>query len=153
MLPSPGDYQVIIDQVRESMGYDFVSLAFAQSAAEGFEITWQYASGNLNNRYRRIVLQSGKGIAGIVFKTGKPIVVSHVREELNPQDMINYPILISERLLSLVAIPLYQLDRVEGVLLAGSRESGRMTMEEFQRLSAYLNGSFGDYLIKEMSIS
>ncbi|WP_334074445.1 GAF domain-containing protein [Paenibacillus sp. A14] len=152
MRQTSGQYQTIIDQLRGKMGYDFVSLAFAESEADGFVITWQFASGNLNNRYKRIVLQSGKGIAGIVFKTGKPMLVENVADELNPGDLFNYPILISERLSSLAAIPLYRFERVEGVLLAGYRESGRFTREGLELLNAQLQGRFGDFEVKEMSV-
>ncbi|WP_114495687.1 GAF domain-containing protein [Fontibacillus phaseoli] len=149
MSQSSNQYQTKIDQIRERLGYDFVSLAFAQSAQNGFVITWQYASGNLNNRYKRIVLQSGKGIAGLVFKTGKPMLVSSVKDELNPRDMFNYPIVVSERLNSLAAIPLYHLERVEGVLLAGYRGGKVITSENFRQLYESLQGQFGDYGIKE----
>ncbi|WP_334077548.1 GAF domain-containing protein [Paenibacillus sanfengchensis] len=152
MHQTSGQYQTIIDQLRKKMGYDFVSLAFAQSEANGFVITWQFASGNLNNRYKRIVLQSGKGIAGIVYKTGKPMLVQNVAEELNPGDLFNYPIVISERLSSLAAIPLYRLERVEGILLAGYRESNRFTREGLQLLNMQLQGRFGDFEVKEMSV-
>ncbi|MDU4697480.1 MULTISPECIES: GAF domain-containing protein [Paenibacillus] len=151
MNPNSSCYQVLIDQLREQMGYDFVSLAFAESAVNDFILTWKYASGNLNNRYKRIVLQSGKGVAGIVFKTGNPMLVSSVAEGLDPQEMYNYPILISERLSSLAAIPLYLADRVEGVLLAGYRGEQRMSQEGLNQLYGWLQGRFGDFEIKELT--
>lgn len=151
MNPTSSCYQVLIDQLREQMGYDFVSLAFAESAVNDFVLTWKYASGNLNNRYKRILLQSGKGIAGIVFKTGSPMLVANVTDGLEPQEMYNYPILISERLTSLAAIPLYLTDRVEGVLLTGYREENRMSHEELRRLYEWLQGRFGDFEIKELN--
>ena len=40
-----------------------------------FELKWVFTIGNRSNRYRRIVLQTGKGIVGHVFKTGKPFLV------------------------------------------------------------------------------
>ncbi|WP_068785776.1 GAF domain-containing protein [Paenibacillus phocaensis] len=150
MNPTSSCYQDMIDQLREQMGYDFVSLAFAESAVNDFVLTWKYASGNLNNRYKRIVLQSGKGIAGIVFKTGSPMLVPRVVEGLPPQEMYNYPILISERLTSLAAIPLYLADRVEGVLLAGYRGEQRMSQDGVRRLYEKLQGRFGDFEIKEL---
>src|SRR5690625_3786863 len=105
-------HQSIINQLREQLDYDFVSLAFAQSAADRFVLTWQYAAGNLNNRYRRIVLQTGKGIAGIVFKTGKPMLIPNVQNFTSHDELMNYPIIVSERLNSLVSIPLFQYGRV-----------------------------------------
>ncbi|WP_178019051.1 GAF domain-containing protein [uncultured Paenibacillus sp.] len=151
MNPTSSCYQVIIDQLREQMGYDFVSLAFAESAVNDFVLTWKYASGNLNDRYKRIVLQSGKGIAGIVFKTGNAMLVASVADGLAPQEMYNYPILISERLTSLAAIPLYMADRVEGVLLAGYRGEKRMSQEGLNELYKWLQGRFGDFEIKELN--
>ncbi|EOS57345.1 GAF domain-containing protein [Paenibacillus barengoltzii] len=150
MKPTSGCYQVMIDQLREQMGYDFVSLAFAESAIKDFVLTWKYASGNLNNRYKRIVLQSGKGVAGIVFKTGSPMLVPRVDEVLQPQEMYNFPILLSERLTSLAALPLYLADRVEGVLLAGYRGEQRMSQEDLLQLYEWLQGQFGDFEIKEL---
>ncbi len=144
-------YQIQIDQLREQGGYDFVSLAFEQSASNGFVITWQYASGNLNNRYKRIVLQSGRGIAGIVFKTGKPMVVPNVLTLLPQEELFNYPILVSERLRSLAALPLFQHDRVAGVLLVGYREVDRMTKLALEQLQHMLGGSFGSFVTKELS--
>lgn len=152
MNSSSSQYQAKIDRLKEQMGYDFVSLAFAESAVNDFVLTWKYVSGNLNNRYKRIVLQSGKGIAGIVFKTGSPMLVSSVAKELNPQDLFNYPIVVSERLSSLAAIPLYLADRVEGVLLVGYRGDRRMTDEAFRHLHEALHGKFGEFVVKELTL-
>ncbi len=151
MVQAVNNYQMQIDRLREQAGYDFVSLAFEQSAANGFVITWQYASGNLNNRYKRIVLQSGRGIAGIVFKTGKPMVVANVTESLKQSELFQFPIIVSERLRSLAAIPLFQHDRVAGVLLAGYREENRMTKQALDQLMQSLGGSFGSFETKELS--
>jgi nitrogen regulatory protein A len=147
------NYQLIIEQLREQSGFDFVALAFARSAEDDFVITWQYASGNLNNRYKRIVLHSGKGIAGIVFKTGKSMMISNVMDTLQQRDHYQYPILVSERLRSLAAIPLYQYDRAAGVLLVAYREENRLTQQAFEHLQQTLSGSFGAYEIKELTLN
>jgi len=148
------DYQLKIDELRAILGCDFISLAIAKSASEGSEITWQYASGNLNERYKRIVLHSGKGIAGIVFKTGKKMVVNNVKDEMHDKELFNYPILVSEQLRSLVAFPLYQLSRVGGVLLVGYREEHRVLPGLYAELSQQLlDGHIGDFEIKGLSVS
>lgn len=146
---SADDYQRQIDGLREELGCDFVSLAFAQSATDGFVITWQYASGNLNDRFKRIVLQPGKGLAGYVYKTGKPIFVADVRKEINASDLFNYPIIMSEQLHSLATIPLFQADRVAGVFLAGYREENKLTKEVMERLRQALDSRFDSFGIKE----
>lgn len=151
--PSSTIYQTTLDHIREAIGYDFASLAFAQSAKDQFVITWQYVSGNLNDRYKRIQLQSGKGIAGMVFKTGKPMLVLDVAEQLAQSERFQYPIIVSERLCSLAAIPLFELDRVTGVLLVGYRETNKITESEFVELEQLLGGQFGDFEVKELTFN
>ncbi|MEK4251166.1 GAF domain-containing protein [Paenibacillus sp. FSL W7-1287] len=147
------DYQIKIDELREILGCDFISLAIAKSASEGSEITWQYASGNLNDRYKRIVLHSGKGIAGIVFKTGKKMVVDNVEKEMHDKELFNYPILVSERLHSLVAFPLYQYSRVAGVLLVGYREEQRLKPQLYDELNQQCpEAHIGAFEIKGLSV-
>lgn len=150
--PSATLYQTTLDGIRKAIGYDFASLAFAQSAKDQFVITWQYVSGNTNDRYKRIQLQSGKGIAGMVFKTGKPMLVLDVAEQLDQRERFQYPIIVSERLCSLAAIPLFQLDRVTGVLLVGYREK-RITETEFHELEQFLGGQFGAFEVKELTFN
>lgn len=150
--PSATDYQTILDRIRKVIGFDFASLAFAQSADQ-FIITWQYVSGNTNDRYKRIQLQSGKGIAGMVVKTGKPMLMLDVAEQLDQRERFQYPIIVSERLCSLAAIPLFQHDRVTGVLLVGYRENGRITQEEFYELGQLLGGQFGAFEVKELAFN
>lgn len=65
------NYQQEIDDIRKRWKFDFVSLALVQPAEDRFVLTWQYVSGNMNDRYKRIVLHSGKGVAGIVLKQEK----------------------------------------------------------------------------------
>lgn len=142
------NYQLIIDELRVSLDCDFVSLAIAKSASEGSEITWHYASGNLNNRYKRIILRSGKGVAGIVFKTGKPMIVNDVKTEMVNEDLFNYPIVVSEKLSALIAIPLFQHERVTGVLLVGYRQAKHITGEVSIQLKQLLNNQLGAYDVK-----
>lgn len=145
------NYQTKIDELREMLACDFISLAIAKSASEGSEITWQYASGNLNDRYKRIVLHSGKGIAGVVFKTGKEMIVNSVKDELLEKDLFNYPIIVSEQLSSLAAVPLFQFSRVAGVLLIGYRQAHRVTSQLCNELNQHLNGHIGAFELKGLS--
>ncbi|WP_033403800.1 GAF domain-containing protein [Paenibacillus fonticola] len=144
------DYQLAIDSLRERFLFDFVSIALVQSAADQFVLTWQYASGNLNQRYKRIVLHSGKGIAGIVFKTGKPMLIQNIESELDPGDLFNYPIVVAEQLKTVCAVPLWKESRVAGVLLVGFRAGGRLTpalLDDFRR---QLDPSFGPFFTREL---
>ena len=85
-------------------------------------IKWKYASGNINNRYRMIVLRPGKGLAGLVIRTGARKVIADVEAELSQNDKLGYPIVLSEVLTAMIAIPLWKNNRVYGALLLGQRK-------------------------------
>lgn len=143
------DYQQKIVQLKAQHGYDFVGIALVQSAEQNFELKWEFAAGNQSNRYRRIVLQTGKGIAGHVFKTGKPYLVEDVGETLGTKDLFNYPIVVSEGLKSFGAIPLYKDNRVIGVLLVGYRDGKQLTPEGFEEFKRVIGPRFGPFYSEE----
>ena len=115
------DYQSELDNLRIHFGFDFAGLALPTEDHVGMKIKWRYVSGNLNNRYQRIVLRNGRGIAGNVMKTGKPMTIANTNQDEIQQSLFNFPILLSEQLTALIAIPLWHNHRVKGVLLFGQR--------------------------------
>ncbi|MGF2033686.1 GAF domain-containing protein, partial [Staphylococcus aureus] len=78
-------------------------------------------SGNKNNRFKLIILRKGRGLAGTVMKTGKRMVIANVGLALGPEEKIDYPILLSESLTAVLAVPLWYKNQVYGVLLFGQR--------------------------------
>ncbi|MBA2174991.1 GAF domain-containing protein [Halobacillus locisalis] len=83
------------------------------------QLQWRYAVKPLNERYRRMHIGYGKGVAGKVIQTGR-VWSCESREQL-PSRLGKYPIVLSEQLQSFVAIPL-RTDRLFGaVLLIGYR--------------------------------
>ncbi|MGG0668873.1 GAF domain-containing protein [Lederbergia citrisecunda] len=144
------NYQQEIERLKELFGFDFVGIALVQSPERRFELRWVYVAGNRSERYRRIKLQSGKGIAGLVFKTGKPMFVGDADEEWSAGDLFNYPIVSVEGLKSFGAIPLYKYNRVKGVLLVGYRVGGKLTSEQFEQFKQEVGAEFGPFYNKEM---
>ncbi|OPA76160.1 GAF domain-containing protein [Paenibacillus selenitireducens] len=144
------DYQQEIDAIRKRFDFDLVSIALVQPAADQFVLTWQYASGNLNDRYKRIILHSGKGIAGMVFKTGKSVVIKSIRSEIDPKDLFKYPIIVAEQLQSVAAVPLWKNSRVAGVLSVAFREENQLTEERIQAFQQSIEPKFGPFFTKEM---
>ncbi|OKP95436.1 GAF domain-containing protein [Paenibacillus sp. P46E] len=147
------DYQLELDQIREALGYDFMSLALADPADYDYVIRWKYASGNLNSRYKRIVLQSGRGVAGIVFKTGKSFLLSSVTEQVQQEMLFNYPIVKSENLQSIGAVPLWNDARVAGVLLGGFRGIQQVNEMMLKDLENTARKGIGDLNGKELLLS
>ncbi|MGG1653313.1 MoaD/ThiS family protein [Paenibacillus sp. NRS-1783] len=89
------DYQRELERIREHFGYDFMALALVEPTEYQYVIKWKNAAGNLNDRFKRIVLQSGKGIAGIVFKTGKSVFIPSIFQYVGADNLFNYPIVQS----------------------------------------------------------
>ncbi|WP_313639780.1 GAF domain-containing protein [Paenibacillus sp. FSL K6-0276] len=147
------DYQIELDQIRAALGYDFMSLALVEPAEYDYVIRWKYASGNTNNRYKRIVLQSGRGIAGIVFKTGKPFLIPSVQKDVKPDTLFNYPITKMENLNSIGAVPVWNDARVAGVLLGGFRGERQVTAEMLRDLDRAARKGIGDLNGKELLLS
>lgn len=139
-----GDYQLELDAIRQAFGYDFLALALVEPAEQQYVIRWKHAAGNLNERFRRIVLKSGKGIAGIVFKTGKPLFIPSIPNYVGVDSLFNYPIVQSEKLKSLGAVPLWNEARVAGVLLAGFREEDLMTPDLMYALEQAARQGIGE---------
>ncbi len=107
-----------LSELKDVTATDFAALAWTDSTEQ--TIRWKYASGNRNDKYKRIVLRLGKGIAGKVLCSGRPIVL----DSFTPQsgdDPREYPILLAEDLKSAVGVPVIINGRVMGVLLVGCR--------------------------------
>ena len=108
----------ICDQLLNDIGADFVGLALQKEI--GPDVRWHYAAGNLNEKYKRITVRFGKGIAGRVISTGSEMTIEDF-----PHGIIgkatDYPITLAEKLISAYAVPLFFNGTPKGVLLAGKR--------------------------------
>lgn len=144
------NFEEAIKQMRDQFNFDLVALALVQPAKYRFSLKWIHVIGNKSERCRRIVLQSGKGIAGTVFKTGKAIRMSSVAGEIAKEDLYHYPIILSESLTSFGAIPLFQEGRVEGVLLVAFRDERVVTHGLFEEVKKTIGDYFGPYYNEEM---
>ena len=143
------DYQQEIERLRDHFDFEFVGLALVQSVELRFNLKWVFATGNRSNRYQRISLQTGKGIAGRVFKTGKPFLVEDAEKMLGRKDLYNYPIVVAEGLKSFGAIPLYKHNYVKGVLLVGYRTEKKLTPTGFREFRQVIGPEFGPFYTKE----
>jgi hypothetical protein len=55
----------LCNQLLNNVCCEFVGLALQNEV--GPDVRWHYASGNLNDKYKRITVRFGKGIAGKVI--------------------------------------------------------------------------------------
>jgi len=109
-----------LEDLRLRTGADFS--AFACEEPEEGVIRWKYAVGNRNERFRRIVLRTGKGIAGKVLLSGRLMILENY-EPKQHEDPREYPILYAEELKSALGVPVVIQDRVKGVVLIGYRSA------------------------------
>lgn len=110
----------ICDQLMGRAGFDFVGLALQNRV--GPDVRWHYASGNLNDKYERITVRFGKGLAGKIISTGSPMMLVDFPNKIAGK-VTDYPIMLAEKLVSTFAVPLFFNAVPKGVLLVGNRDT------------------------------
>lgn len=138
------NYQAALDDIRLNEQFDFAAIALPEDDSHSAVIKWKFASGNCNDRYQLIVLRPGKGLAGLVIRTGSRMIIDDVDAVLSPNDKLGYPIVISESLTAMVAIPLWKGQRVYGALLLGQREGRPLPKGSEEIRINHRLGSFRD---------
>ncbi|MCS0827520.1 GAF domain-containing protein [Cytobacillus sp. FSL W8-0315] len=128
---SPGG-SALIDQACEKvlteLDCNFVGLALQNT--DGPDVRWHYAAGNSNEKYKRITVRYGKGIAGKVISTGRPMYVENFPEYVAGK-ALEYPIMLAEALKYAYAVPIHFKGIPKGVFLIGNR-SGQPINENKQ---------------------
>ncbi|MGG3468338.1 GAF domain-containing protein [Neobacillus pocheonensis] len=117
----------VCDQLITAVGCDFVGLALQNES--GPDVRWHYAAGNLNDKYQRITVRFGKGIAGKIISSGSAMMLTNFPNEIIGK-VTDYPIMLAEKLVSTYAVPLFFNAIPKGVLLVGKREAYTFTETE-----------------------
>ncbi|WP_071396265.1 GAF domain-containing protein [Bacillus tuaregi] len=115
------------EKVLAALNCDFVGVAIQNS--DGPDVKWHYAAGNSNDKYMRITVRYGKGIAGKVISTGRSMTVEDFPNHIIGKPL-EYPIMLAERLLSAYAVPIQIKGIPKGVLLVGNRTKRTFSEEE-----------------------
>ncbi|MGJ7919360.1 GAF domain-containing protein [Neobacillus sp. LXY-4] len=142
------DNQLVIkacNGLKEQINCDFVGLAIQNQ--NGPDIRWHYAVGNLNDKYKRITVRYGKGIAGKVILTGSPMSIVHFPDQINGK-AIEYPIMLAEKLISSFAVPIFYKNAPKGVLLVGKRSPYTFLEKEQQMVQEV--ASFMEEMLSEI---
>lgn len=144
------DYQIIIDQLRESLDVDFIGLAMPSDLILQTDIHWRYVTGETNERYKKIELKKGKGVAGIVIKTGRDWMELDVASSSLQSHMFDFPIIRFEKLTNFLAVPLWKYNQVAAVLLIGNRNKRTFTLTMHEQLKAQLDKGLGAFYRKDV---
>lgn len=94
-------YQELVNRLYQQSNYDFVGVAL-QAPVSPHLTRWLFVAGNQNERFRRIVLRRGIGIAGLVLRTGAPFWHNDILA-LDLSDRLYSPIARAENLQAVVA--------------------------------------------------
>ena len=120
----------ICQKILVDLPCDFVGVAIQNQ--KGPDVRWHYAVGNGNDKYKRITVRYGKGIAGRVISTGRPIEVANFPNKILGK-ALEYPIMLAEKLVSAYAVPVFFEGMPKGVLLVGRRVS--MPFQDHEQMS------------------
>ncbi|MEO2078059.1 MAG: GAF domain-containing protein [Bacillus sp. (in: firmicutes)] len=114
----------VCNRLMAAVNCDFVALALQNKV--GPDVRWHYASGNLNEKYKRITVRFGKGIAGKIISSGSPMMLTDFPNGILGK-VTDHPIMLAEKLVSSYAVPLFFNSVPKGVLLIGNRRSSVFT--------------------------
>jgi nitrogen regulatory protein A len=134
-------------EVLEVMKADFVGLAIQNEV--GPDVRWHCAAGNITDKYKRITVRYGKGIAGRVISSGSPMMITNFPENIVGK-ATDYPIMLAEKLISSFAVPLFFNRIPKGVLLVGYRKGVHIFTEEEQhhikKSALFLEGAIKSHI-------
>jgi len=136
----------VCNRLKGQISCDFVGLAIQNRV--GPDVRWHYAVGNLNDKYKRITVRFGKGIAGKIISTGTPMMMVNFPHQAAGK-VTDYPIALAEKLNTSYAVPLFFNGVPKGVLLVGNRESRPFNdndQEVVKESGQALEAIFKDYI-------
>ncbi|WP_144552776.1 GAF domain-containing protein [Bacillus sp. X1(2014)] len=109
----------VCDSLLTVVDCEFVALALQNEV--GPDVKWHYAAGNLNDKYKRITVRFGKGIAGKIISSGSSMMLTDFPNGIIGK-VTDHPIMLAEKLVSTFAVPLFFHSVPKGVLLIGNRK-------------------------------
>ncbi|RAI81227.1 GAF domain-containing protein [Macrococcoides goetzii] len=144
------NYQEKVDQLRDKLNVDFVGLAMPSDLISQTDIHWTFVSGATNERYKRIELQKGKGIAGFVLKSGRSWIELDVSTSSIATHIFDFPIVRFESLTNFMALPLWKYNKVAAVLLMGNRENKPFDLAIYDETNRELDKGLGAFYRKDV---
>ncbi|MDJ1109358.1 MAG: GAF domain-containing protein [Macrococcoides caseolyticum] len=144
------NYQDEVDQLKDKLNVDFVGLAMPSDLILQTDIHWTFVSGATNERYKKIELQKGKGIAGFVLKSGRSWIELDISTCSIATHIFDFPIVRFEKLTNFMAIPLWKYNKVAAVLLVGNREQRPFNLEVYETINGELDKGFGAFYRKDV---
>ncbi|RDY71816.1 hypothetical protein DXT76_05710 [Halobacillus trueperi] len=116
-----------------------VAIAEYHSPSQG--VRWTYADRPLNERYKRMNVMYGKGVAGRVLQTGTAFRCENVADL--PLPLREYPIVLSEKIRAFVALPIITPSLFGAVVFIAYRSPHALPDKKVcDRVSSYIQAYF-----------
>ncbi|MGF9700168.1 MULTISPECIES: GAF domain-containing protein [Paenibacillus] len=113
----PSGIQEMINNLRLNTSADFCGLACLSRSM----LRWKYTSGETNERVTRMEMRPGQDLVGTALRTGRTSLSDE--GSTNASTPGRCPLMIAERLLCAIAVPVFHEGSVpDAVLLVGSRQ-------------------------------
>lgn len=129
------EIHAMMKQLLSDMGSDFCALGLLE---KDNRLRWKWAEGNVSERFLDMEDKPGRGFQQSVIKVGRAMTL-HVTDLIASRTLHEYPLLPSEKLRSVYAVPLYEGMSVIGLLVVGDR-SKRIYKPEDRQCAAQAAG-------------
>ncbi|SFK78075.1 hypothetical protein SAMN03159341_101544 [Paenibacillus sp. 1_12] len=123
----------LIDHLRISSSNDFAALALPRE--DGRTFAWYYASGNMNYRYKWMIVKRGKGLPGLAWMLGEAVAMDASSRDLAGVKL-ECSLMTAEGLRSAAAAPLGSSASPSGIVIMGTRQARLYTASELQYLNS-----------------
>lgn len=127
---STGHQAEFLKRFRMALNMEYA--AFAKVDERDNQIRYECVTGNNTNRHIQMVKRPGNGIAGLVVRHGRPVIIDGTHPDLAKAKM-QYPIMLAEKLEAVLAVPIYRKDTVAGALLGAVRHARVFAPDEVER--------------------
>lgn len=118
---SPAE-EYIVEQLQHSLHADFTAILLLSKTDGKLHVIFQM--GSRSKRTSKLAFKTNEGIAAPVFKSGRSFISSMNSE---PASLLFHtcPLLLAERLTSIISVPLLQDQTPVGILITGLRNHSR----------------------------
>ncbi|OMF04387.1 hypothetical protein BK127_33855 [Paenibacillus sp. FSL H7-0331] len=123
----------LIDHLRISSSHDFAALALPRE--DGRTYAWYYASGNLNHRYKGMVVKRGKGLPGLAWRLGEAVISDSSSTDIGGEKL-DCALMTAEGLHAAAAVPIGPLASPSGIIIVGARQARLYATTELQYLDS-----------------
>lgn len=128
----------IIEQIRHLIGVEGASVILVdQDKKEFFFRATSYDDSRTSRKMKEIRFPLDKGIAGTVYRTGKPIIVSDVYQ--HPDFLSRVDEQAGYKTKNMLDVPIWTQNRLVGVLCAVNKKEGSFDTRDVELLSTIAN--------------